>query len=98
MSKTNLAYDVDLKEQISHVEYDANHHVDLHDAAAAGHLATDERGNPLVDIDEVASRKLARKVSFSRFGVALKALMFTCLIDRYVHCANCRASIPIRFH
>lgn len=63
MSKTNLAYDADLKEQVSHVEYDAHHPVDLHDAALAGHMATDERGNPLVDIDEVAGKKLARKVS-----------------------------------
>jgi hypothetical protein len=66
MSKSNLAYDVDLKEQVSHVEYDENHHIDLHDAAAAGHLATDERGNPLIEIDEVASKRLARKVSFFR--------------------------------
>lgn len=98
MSKTNLAYDVDLKEQISHVEYDANHRVDLHDAAAAGHLATDERGNPLVDIDEVASRRLARKVRCSRIGIALGASILTCLIDRYVHCANCSVAVPVRFH
>lgn len=62
MSKTNLAYEADLKEQVSHVEFDG-HHIDLHDAAAAGHLATDERGNPLIEIDEVASKRLARKVS-----------------------------------
>jgi hypothetical protein len=70
MSKINPQYEVDLKEQISHVEYDADHHVDLHDAAAAGHLATDEKGNPLVDIDEAASRRLARKVSLQSFRVA----------------------------
>ncbi|KAJ9127761.1 hypothetical protein QFC24_000044 [Naganishia onofrii] len=81
MSKTNLAYDVDLKEQISHVEYDANHHVDLHDAAAAGHLATDERGNPLVDIDEVASRKLARKIDMYIVPIVALQYLFA-FIDR----------------
>lgn len=80
------------------MEYDANHHVDLHDAAAAGHLATDEKGNPLVDIDEVASRRLARKVSLCVSEVALQILRLTCLTDRQVHCADCRAAVPLRLH
>lgn len=98
MSKINPQYEVDLKEQISHVEYDANHHVDLHDAAAAGHLATDEKGNPLVDIDEVASRRLARKVSLQGFRVASRILVLTISVDRYVHHSGCCPTVLVCIH
>jgi hypothetical protein len=96
MSKTNLAYDADLKEQVSHVEYDAHHPVDLHDAALAGHLATDERGNPLVEIDEVAGKKLARKVGF--WLAALSSCMLIFFADRYVYRPDRRLAVPVRLH
>jgi hypothetical protein len=62
----------DEKSSVEHVEYDQDrlelgkgvqHHIDIHDAAAQGHVATDEKGQPLVDIDQAASARLARKVS-----------------------------------
>ncbi|KAJ9106061.1 hypothetical protein QFC20_004123 [Naganishia adeliensis] len=81
MSKTNLSYDADLKEQVSHVEYDGHHHIDLHDAAAAGHHATDERGNPLIEIDEVASRRLARKIDLYIVPIVALQYLFA-FIDR----------------
>jgi hypothetical protein len=40
----------------------AHQHIDIHEAAARGHVATDEKGNPLVEIDQAASNRLARKV------------------------------------
>ncbi len=65
----------DEKAVLDHVEYDsqqtelkegphavAHAHVNIHDAAAKGHVATDEKGNPLVYIDQAASHKLALKV------------------------------------
>jgi hypothetical protein len=60
------------------VEYDqdrlelgkgAHHHIDIHDAAAQGHVATDEKGQPLVEIDQAASARLARKVSKKAFDL-----------------------------
>lgn len=89
MSKTDLEYDPDLKEQVSHVEYglknEVHYPVDLHDAAAAGHLATDERGKPLIEIDEVASKKLARKVRPSAPStIARLANTVYSQIDKYI--------------
>jgi hypothetical protein len=68
----------DEKAAFDHVEYDsaqveqdkeaqahahAHAHINIHDAAARGHVATDEKGNPLVEIDQAASHRLALKVS-----------------------------------
>jgi hypothetical protein len=54
---------VDIKEENLHVEDGFNlHHVDVKDAAADGHVATDEKGHTLVDIDPIASARLAWKV------------------------------------
>lgn len=100
MSKTNLSYDADLKEQVSHVEYDGHHHIDLHDAAATGHLATDERGNPLIEIDEVASRRLARKVSFcsQSSSCRITEAKWYFAIDRFIHRPDCRPAVFVRLH
>jgi hypothetical protein len=67
MSKPSLGYEEDGKEQVVHLEGGLetaafSKTTNVHDAAAAGHLATDARGKPLVEIDVVASKKLARKV------------------------------------
>lgn len=57
-------YDDDLmKHEHSHAEFATKEHVDIHDAAAAGHMATDLYGHVLVEIDKAASDRLARKVS-----------------------------------
>jgi hypothetical protein len=56
-------YEEDMKHEMKHVEYGAKvSHVDLHEAAAPGHLATDLYGHVLVTIDKAASDRLARKV------------------------------------
>lgn len=54
-----------MKQEAKHVEFGEKTHVDLHDAAAPGHLATDEHGHALVSIDKAASDRLARKVCFT---------------------------------
>jgi hypothetical protein len=54
-----------MKHELSHVEFGSKEHVDIHEAAAAGHLATDLHGHALVEIDKAASDRLARKVSNS---------------------------------
>lgn len=60
-------YEEEMKQEAKHVEYGAKvSHVDLHDAAAPGHLATDLYGHALVTIDKAASDRLARKVSGDR--------------------------------
>lgn len=56
-------YEEEMKQELKHVEYGAKvSHVDLHEAAASGHLATDLYGHVLVTIDKAASDRLARKV------------------------------------
>jgi hypothetical protein len=59
----------DMKQEINHVEQGLDkppyldlHHVDVKDAAAEGHVATDDKGHALVEIDPKESARLARKV------------------------------------
>ncbi len=54
----------DFKQEVLHNEHGlVQHHIDVKEAAEDGHVATDEYGHALVDIDQAASSRLARKVS-----------------------------------
>ncbi|KAF5722316.1 tartrate transporter [Fusarium mundagurra] len=56
-------------------------HADAHDAAARGHLATDEHGNPIATFDAEAEKKLRRKIDWYILpSVAILFLM--CFVDR----------------
>ncbi|KAJ9102006.1 hypothetical protein QFC19_004931 [Naganishia cerealis] len=76
------AYDDEaMKHELSHVEFGTKEHVDLHDAAAAGHLATDEHGHALVQIDKAASDRLARKIDWHIVPIVALQYLFA-FIDR----------------
>lgn len=53
-----------MKHEMNHVEFGGAEkaHVDLHEIAAPGHMATDLYGHAIITIDKAASNRLARKV------------------------------------
>ncbi|KAJ9110827.1 hypothetical protein QFC22_006684 [Naganishia vaughanmartiniae] len=73
--------DEPMKHELSHVEFGSKEHVDIHDAAAAGHLATDLRGRALVEIDKAASDRLARKIDWHIVPIVALQYLFA-FIDR----------------
>ncbi|KAJ9118392.1 hypothetical protein QFC24_006221 [Naganishia onofrii] len=70
-----------MKHELSHVEFGSKEHVDIHDAAAAGHLATDLHGHALVVIDKAASDRLARKIDWHIVPIVALQYLFA-FIDR----------------
>lgn len=90
--------DEPMKHQLSHVEFGSKEHVDIHDAAAAGHLATDLHGHALVQIDKAASDRLARKVGDSDTLTNSWARTLTCCLrlkDRLAHRPDCSFAVPV---
>ncbi|KAI5449863.1 hypothetical protein NCC49_003979 [Naganishia albida] len=75
-------YEEEMKQEAKHVEYGTKvSHVDLHDAAAPGHLATDLYGHALVTIDKAASDRLARKIDWHIVPIVALQYLFA-FIDR----------------
>ncbi|RBR15665.1 uncharacterized protein FIESC28_07306 [Fusarium coffeatum] len=56
-------------------------HADAHDAAARGHLATDEHGNPIATFDAEAEKKLRRKIDWYVMPT-VTILYLMCFVDR----------------
>ncbi|RBR04157.1 hypothetical protein FVER53590_13882 [Fusarium verticillioides] len=56
-------------------------HADAHDAAARGHLATDEHGNPIATFDAEAEKKLRRKLDWYILP-SVTILYLMCFVDR----------------
>ncbi|EXA36414.1 hypothetical protein FOVG_12320 [Fusarium oxysporum f. sp. pisi HDV247] len=56
-------------------------HADTHDAAARGHLATDEHGNPIATFDAEAEKKLRRKLDWYIMP-SVTILYLMCFVDR----------------
>ncbi|KAG6996011.1 putative transporter [Fusarium oxysporum f. sp. conglutinans] len=56
-------------------------HADAHDAAARGHLATDEHGNPIATFDAEAEKKLRRKLDWYIMP-SVTILYLMCFVDR----------------
>ncbi|RGP62556.1 hypothetical protein FSPOR_9135 [Fusarium sporotrichioides] len=52
-----------------------------HDAAARGHLATDEHGNPIASFDASAEKKLRRKIDW-HIMPTVTILYLMCFVDR----------------
>ncbi|KAJ9093192.1 hypothetical protein QFC21_006509 [Naganishia friedmannii] len=73
--------DEPMKHELSHAEFGSKEHVDIHDAAAAGHLATDLHGHALVEIDKAASDRLARKIDWHIVPIVALQYLFA-FIDR----------------
>ncbi|GHJ89070.1 hypothetical protein NliqN6_5472 [Naganishia liquefaciens] len=70
-----------LKQELKHVEYGSGTHLDIHDAASPGHVATDAHGHALVSIDKVASSRLARKIDLHIVPIVALQYLFA-FIDR----------------
>jgi MFS family permease len=76
----HVEYDQQL-EQDKAAHADAHAHIDIHEAAARGHVATDEKGNPLIEIDQAASHRLALKID--RWIIPVVAIQYLlAFIDR----------------
>ena len=63
----------------------------VEEVAEAGHVATDKYGNPLIQIDEQAQKRLLRKLDLILIPPVALIYLF-CFIDR----ANIGKRIPYR--
>jgi hypothetical protein len=81
MAQAEPVYDRSSQENNIPEKSEAMHKEDFHDAAERGHVATDRYGNPLVQFDAAAERRLRWKIDL--YIVPTVALLYLfCFIDR----------------